>query len=113
RGLRNAWRRRPRRVRLAVGTALVLGVLAAAAWASIPDAAGVIHACRNTSTGALRVIDTNAGQTCTSSETALQWGSQVLKFRGAWNSTTAYAANDVATGSGSSYLALAASTNKP
>jgi hypothetical protein len=41
--------------------------------ASIPDASGVIHGCRKTSGGALRVIDTGAGQTCMANETALNW----------------------------------------
>ncbi|MEA2169736.1 MAG: hypothetical protein QOF76_3036, partial [Solirubrobacteraceae bacterium] len=36
-----------------------------------------------------------------------------LKFRGAWSAATAYDANDVVSNSGSSFLALAASTNKP
>jgi hypothetical protein len=102
-----------KRVRLAVAIVVVLALGAAAALAAIPDSAGVIHACRNNSSGALRVIDTGAGQSCTSSETALSWGSQVLHFRGAWSSASAYKANDVVTASGSSYLALAASTDKP
>ena len=44
-----------------------------AATAAIPDANGVIHGCRNTKTGVLRVIDTDKGQTCSKDETALSW----------------------------------------
>jgi hypothetical protein len=64
-----------RRQRLTiVGLAIVVllggGLIAQAA---IPDSAGVIHACRKNSGGALRVIDTDAGQTCMANETALNW----------------------------------------
>jgi hypothetical protein len=60
--------------RLAVGIAIGL-VLAgtAVAVASIPDSAGVIHGCRNLKSGALRVIDTDAGQSCSKDEAALTW----------------------------------------
>jgi len=53
----------------------LLTVLAAAvaATAAIPDASGVIHGCRNTKTGILRVIDTDKSQTCSKDETALTW----------------------------------------
>jgi hypothetical protein len=59
---------------LAVGLVLV----GTAAWATIPDANGVIHGCYRTSgppnsRGALRVIDIEAGQTCGSGEVALSW----------------------------------------
>jgi hypothetical protein len=56
----------------AVAAALVLGGTAVAV-ASIPDAQGVIHGCRNTKTGALRAIDTDVGQTCGKDEAALNW----------------------------------------
>jgi hypothetical protein len=53
---------------------LVFGVAAGGiAYASIPDASGVIHGCIKTKSGALRVIDTDAGQACGSKETALDW----------------------------------------
>jgi hypothetical protein len=53
--------------------ALIVGVVAGAAldggvlWASIPDSSGLIHGCYLSRTGAVRVIDTALGQTCTSS----------------------------------------------
>jgi hypothetical protein len=55
---------------------IVVGLVlagAAVAAASIPDASGVIHACRSIKSGALRAIDTDAGQTCGKDESALTW----------------------------------------
>src|SRR5262245_40260973 len=58
---------------------LVGGLVAGGiAYATIPDANGVIHGCYsalNTSSppGRLRVIDTDLGQTCKSGEVALNW----------------------------------------
>lgn len=43
------------------------------AWATIPDSDGVIHGCRHNTTGSLRVIDSDTGQTCAGNETALNW----------------------------------------
>jgi len=55
-------------------TVLAAAVLiASAAWATIPDAGGVIHGCYKSSDGKLRVIDTEAGQACASGEKALSW----------------------------------------
>jgi hypothetical protein len=60
--------------RLAVGIAIGLVLAGAAvATAAIPDSNGVIHACRDLRTGALRVIDSEAGQSCTNKEAALTW----------------------------------------
>jgi hypothetical protein len=50
------------------GTAIAGGIV----YATIPDAGGVIHGCYGNN-GKLRVIDTDAGETCNSSETALNW----------------------------------------
>jgi hypothetical protein len=41
------------------------------AYAAIPDAGGVIHSCYTKSSGAWRVIDTDAGQACKSNEAPL------------------------------------------
>jgi hypothetical protein len=49
------------------------------ALAAIPDSNGVIHACRDSKSGLLRVIDTEAGQRCTSRETSLDWRSSQPK----------------------------------
>ena len=59
--------------------AVVLAVVAALAatgtiaWATIPDAAGVVHGCYQKVNGQLRVIDLDAGQTCRPSELAISW----------------------------------------
>ncbi len=50
-----------------------LGVGGAVAFAAGPDEGGVIHGCYEESTGALRVIDTGAGETCAESEQSLSW----------------------------------------
>ena len=53
---------------MAVGVAVVGGGIA---YASIPDESGVIHGCRNKTSGMLRVID--SGQTCRPAESSLDW----------------------------------------
>jgi hypothetical protein len=54
--------------------AVVLTIGASAvAIAAIPDSNGIIHACRDTKSGNLRVIDTDTGQACSSKEDALNW----------------------------------------
>ena len=80
------------------------------AWATIPDSAGVLHGCYNTTTGALRVIDPSKGQTCASGEAALSWNQSGIRWRGYWVSTTAYAVHDAIMYNGSAYLAMAANT---
>lgn len=61
-----------RRVIVTVLIAGLTGVGVAAA--SIPDASGVIHACYDRSTGALRVIDTDLHQVCDQkNEAQLSW----------------------------------------
>lgn len=56
---------------------LLLGLLASwavrAAYAGIPDSGGVIHACYDPGNGALRVIDSEAGEMCRPKEMALSW----------------------------------------
>jgi hypothetical protein len=51
----------------------VVVVVTGVAMASIPDANGVIHGCYDTKHGNLRVIDTEADQTCDPNETLLSW----------------------------------------
>ena len=43
------------------------------AYASIPDATGLIHGCYSKTSGALRVIDTAKSQKCSATELALNW----------------------------------------
>jgi hypothetical protein len=61
-----------KRTAVVVAAMLVLAS-GAVALAAIPGANGVITGCRDTRTGALRVIDAEAGQTCTAKESALTW----------------------------------------
>src|SRR5438105_9710357 len=62
------------RVRLTALVAVVVGLAAGGiAYASIPDASGVIHGCYKTVNGVLRVIDTDKGGKCVPGETALNW----------------------------------------
>lgn len=55
-------------VAVVVLTAVVTGGIA---YAAIPDAGGVIRSCYTKSSGAWRVIDTDAGQSCKANEAAL------------------------------------------
>lgn len=43
------------------------------AWATIPDAGGVVHGCYQKNNGQLRLVDTLEGQACNPSEIAIQW----------------------------------------
>ncbi len=62
-----------RHIKLATG--LIVGLIAGGAgvaFATIPDAGGVIHACYDTSKGNVRIID-SPSQACASKETAVSW----------------------------------------
>jgi hypothetical protein len=62
---------------LAVAFVAGLAAAGAIAFAQIPDPGGVIHACYNNSTGALRVIDPSSGRPCApTGETALTFNQQ-------------------------------------
>lgn len=65
---------------LAVVAATVGGVVA---YASVPSADGTITACVAKSGGAVRIVDTDAGQTCTTAETKVSWGSG-MHYVGTW-----------------------------
>jgi hypothetical protein len=63
-------------IRPAVVALVVVGALLVAggiAYATIPDSSGVIHGCYQKNQGGLRIIDTDKAQTCSSSETPLNW----------------------------------------
>jgi hypothetical protein len=62
---------RPALVALAIATA-VLGA-GGIAYATIPDAGGVVHGCYLKGLGTLRVIDSDKGQACSKFETPLDW----------------------------------------
>lgn len=66
-------RRRSLRRALVLGVAVLAGSAAAViAYASIPDAGGVIHGCYQKNAGSLRVIDPST-DSCRSSEVPLNW----------------------------------------
>ena len=67
----------PHRVlRLAVAASAIGALAAGLAYATVPDSAGVIHACYGNRDGSLRVVDTETGQACNPRETALTWNQQ-------------------------------------
>ena len=94
-----------------VGALIVGGVT----YAAIPNTVTTqITACYPTSgvnKGVLRVIDAQAGVKCPVGQVAISWQQRGTRYRGAWKSTVAYAANDIVSSAGSSYVALVASTN--
>ena len=71
--MHHLFRHRPS-LAVVVSPIAVVVALGGVAWASIPDATGVIHGCYNKSGGALRVIDTAIStQKCTSTQVPLSW----------------------------------------
>jgi hypothetical protein len=54
------------------GLALIVA-LSGVAVAAIPGADGAIHGCYANTKGALRIVDVEAGQHCTTGETAISW----------------------------------------
>jgi hypothetical protein len=52
---------------------LIGGATTAIVSASIPDSDGMVHACRLNIGGTIRVIDTDASQSCTGLETSINW----------------------------------------
>lgn len=77
--MRTARHWRPSPVILVVG-AITIVMGAAVAVAAIPDEDGLIHSCYKNTTGAVRVIDSEAGQTCKGGETALNWNQQTATY---------------------------------
>jgi hypothetical protein len=62
-----------RGVLITAASIAVLAIAAGVAYATIPDASGVIHGCYAKANGQLRVINTDAGGKCVSSEMPLNW----------------------------------------
>jgi len=94
----------------ALSASIVIG--GGAAIASIPSSTtGTITACVKASSGAVRIIDAQAGHHCAAGETTLNW-SKGYTHRGAWSASVIYSVLDVVTSGGSSYLARAASHGK-
>ena len=93
------------------------GVLAASAIgggvaiAAIPASnTGAVTACVKT-TGAVRIIDFQAGKRCVTGERTIAW-TKGYRYRGAWSATGTYAVLDVVTSGGSSYVAKVGSRGK-
>lgn len=64
--------RRTRAARLGLVVVALLATAGGVAYATIPDGAGVIHACYRTDSGAVRLIDA-ADQKCLDGEAAVDW----------------------------------------
>jgi hypothetical protein len=60
-----------------LGALVTAAALGSVAWAAIPDANGVIHACYKQSNGALRVFDASA-ESCDASENPISWSQSGL-----------------------------------
>ena len=56
-----------------IGALCVCLGAAATGWAAVPGSDGEIHGCYTKKSGALRVIDLDNGQKCSSTEAALGW----------------------------------------
>jgi hypothetical protein len=65
-----------------LGAAVVVSG-AGVAFGSIPGSDNSVTACVTSSTGAVRIVDVDAGQTCQSTETRVTWGGG-MRFRGVW-----------------------------
>ena len=84
---------------LVAGTLLVGGI----SWAAIPTSTtGVYYGCANKNTGALRVIDYQAGKRCTAAERTITWNQKgATGAKGAPGATGANGANGAAGAAGS------------
>ena len=61
---------------------VVGGATTAVVLAAIPDSTGVIHGCIRPTNNNLRIIDTEAGQTCTGGQTPINWDQEGVKAYG-------------------------------
>jgi len=69
-----SWQVRTTKAPLTIaGLAAAVVLAGGVAYATIPDAGGVIHGCYHKNSGALRVIDTGGGGNCMIGETSLDW----------------------------------------
>jgi len=93
-----------------VATCVLLG--SGVALGAIPSTAtGSITACVSRSSGAVRIVDFQAGKRCSSRERTIAW-SKGIRYRGAWSSRATYAPLDVVSYGGASYVARVPSTAK-
>lgn len=69
--LRSPWVRRPGLLLFTLVGLLI--TITGLAWAGVPAANGVVTGCYDGKSGALRIIDAEAGQTCSSREKQITW----------------------------------------
>jgi hypothetical protein len=101
-------------------TGFVAGVAIAAlltgggvALASIPSlSTGNFTGCVSKTSGALRVIDSQAGKRCTTKETTITWAKGGI-YRGTWAAGKTYAVGDIVLANGLGYTARLRSIGKP
>lgn len=74
---------RPTMLAVALSAGLALAAAGTFAWAAIPDATGVFHGCAKDGSGALRLIDTEAGDACKPTESPVSWREAGLPGPGA------------------------------
>jgi hypothetical protein len=99
---------------LSVAVAALVSGTGTVALAAIPDVGtGVFHGCYSQSSGALRVVDPSANQTCRTNEKAITWDQSGISWMGAWDPDTSYAVDDAVEYDGSSYIATAANIRRP
>jgi hypothetical protein len=86
---------------------------AGVAVASMPStSAGAVTGCVSKSSGAMRVIDYQAGKRCQAGEYTVSL-SKGLRYRGSWHAKARYSVSDIVYFKGSSYVAKKQSRNKP
>lgn len=68
-----------RGLRMFLGAAAIFVIAAGVAWAAIPGSGGVINGCYEKRIGILRVIDKEAGKSCTSVEVPISWNQAGLQ----------------------------------
>ncbi len=92
-------------------TAALVGGIAAA---SVVDGSGMINACYNQDTGALRVIDPDSPHdSCLDTDKQLSWSQQSFRWLGPWHPSNSYVVGDAVAFEGSSYLAIADNPSVP
>jgi hypothetical protein len=74
---------------IVAGVVTVATTAGTVAYASIPSSDNMVTACVTSATGSARIIDTDANQTCTATETKVQWGGG-MRFIGKWSNKGAW-----------------------
>ena len=94
------------------GAGCIALVSTGVAVASIPSSgSGSITGCVNRGSGAVRIVDSDAGKHCRAQERRVVW-SAGYRYRGGWSRSATYRAFDIVTTQGSSYIAKKPSKGK-